>query len=464
MKGFVPTPEPVVDLMVAKLFEGRPPTPGSSLLDPGCGRGAFIQGVVRWCRTNGHPLPRIVGIESDPEHVAVAARRFAGFENVEVRDRDFLDPVEESFDYVIGNPPYVPITELSTQEREAYRRQFETARGRFDLYLLFFEQALGLLKSGGRLTFITPEKYLYVKTAAPLRGLLRRLCVQELHFLDEETFGDLVTYPLVTTVVAGEQAPEVRVIRRDGETMSIRAAGLETGNSWLPALAGSDGDGRSGHPTLADVCTRVSCGVATGADAVYVVRREEMGEALRGFAHPTVAGRQISEGEPLEVRHNMLVPYTDQGDLLPERELGELGRYLSDEGRRERLLERTCVSRKPWYAFHETPPLTEMLRPKLLCKDITPEPFFVPDPSGEIVPRHSVYYAVPEDPTLLADLAEYVNSREAREWLESHCQRAAKGYLRLQSHVLKRLPVPPAFAESLRRSSAGSPQLEAELA
>jgi hypothetical protein len=83
-----------------------------------------------------------------------------------------------------------------------------------------------------------------------------------------------------------------------------------------------------------------------------------------------------------------------------------------------------------------------MLRPKLICKDITSEPFFVTDPTGQLVPRHSVYYIVPRNPNHLDGLAEYLNSMEARDWLRGHCQRAANGFLRLQSHVLKRLPIP----------------------
>jgi adenine-specific DNA-methyltransferase len=65
------------------------------------------------------------------------------------------------------------------------------------------------------------------------------------------------------------------------------------------------------------------------------------------------------------------------------------------------------------------------------------------------VPRHSVYYIVPRRPDDLEALMEYLNSVIAREWLEAHCQRAANGFLRLQSHVLKRLPIPPSLGASV---------------
>ena len=140
------------------------------------------------------------------------------------------------------------------------------------------------------------------------------------------------------------------------------------------------------------------------------------------------------------------MPYGMSGDLLQEGQLGELGSYLRQPQQHDRLIKRTCVVHKPWYSFHENPPLTDILRPKILCKDIASQPFFLPDETGEIVPRHSVYYIVPKDPSQLQEICDYLNSPVARAWLEAHCQRAANGFLRLQSHVLKNTPVPSNLA------------------
>ncbi len=49
MKGFVPTPPETVDAMVQLLFRERPPGPHDRVLDPVCGAGAFIEGIIRWC-------------------------------------------------------------------------------------------------------------------------------------------------------------------------------------------------------------------------------------------------------------------------------------------------------------------------------------------------------------------------------------------------------------------------------
>jgi hypothetical protein len=137
----------------------------------------------------------------------------------------------------------------------------------------------------------------------------------------------------------------------------------------------------------------------------------------------------------------MLIPYDIYGRLLPLKELKALGRYLMRDGVRQQLLARTCVKHKPWYAFHETPVLREILRPKILCKDISETPRFWVDRSGQIVPRHSVYYLVPHNPEAIDAIADYLRSPSAHRWFAQNCQRASKGFLRLQSRVLRRLPL-----------------------
>ena len=157
MKGFVLTPEATVDAMVSRLFRKCPPRKGSRLLDPGCGHGAFIEGVLRWCRRHNAPSPEIVGIELDPEKIRAAKNRLQGKPSITLIHGDFLTTELDTFDYIVGNPPYVSIKGLSEEERARYRRMFHTARGRLDLYLLFWECALRLLCPDGRLVFITPE-------------------------------------------------------------------------------------------------------------------------------------------------------------------------------------------------------------------------------------------------------------------------------------------------------------------
>jgi adenine-specific DNA-methyltransferase len=438
MKGFVPTPDYIVDLMVEKLFNGVNVMQKDLILDPGCGTGAFIEGIIRWCIKNENDIPRIVGIESDPTHIPVARKKFSGYSSVEIRQEDFLATNHECYDFVIGNPPYIPITKLSEEEKTTYKSQFLTARNRFDLYQLFFEQSLRNLKNNGRLVFITPEKYLYVDSASALRVLLGKRNIQELHMVSEQTFGDLTTYPMITTLINRPSRSKTKIILRDGKNINVKLP--KDGRSWLPSMYGMDNE-KDGF-VLEDITLRVSCGVATGADSVFVKKTKDLDRELIEYAYPTISGKQLTPGHSLFTpEDSMIIPYRKNGQLIPEDKLGYLKKYLSGQNIIDKLKSRTCVTRKPWYAFHENPPLQDILKPKILCKDITIRPYFWVDKDGTIVPRHSTYYIIPNNPEQLEALCDYLNSKEVYSWLEANSQRAANGFLRLQSNILKRIPI-----------------------
>jgi hypothetical protein len=98
--------------------------------------------------------------------------------------------------------------------------------------------------------------------------------------------------------------------------------------------------------------------------------------------------------------------------------------------------------------------MADLLRPKIVFQDIAKTPRFWAERTGDVIPRHSVYYLVPADGVSFEALLAYLNTPTARAWLEGHCQRAAHGFLRLQSRVLRKLPVPTRVAEAYQGTLA----------
>lgn len=60
------------------------------------------------------------------------------------------------FDVVMGNPPYVPAEYIDENVKTYLENKFDSAYGRLNLYPIFYEQGLKLLKADCRLSFITP--------------------------------------------------------------------------------------------------------------------------------------------------------------------------------------------------------------------------------------------------------------------------------------------------------------------
>lgn len=86
------------------------------------------------------------------------------------------------FDIVVGNPPYLSSKEIATQQKEYYRKKYITAKGQFDLYSIFLERAVSILKNGGKLGFIIPESFLIRSNFSFLRKyLLDQAQIKEIH-------------------------------------------------------------------------------------------------------------------------------------------------------------------------------------------------------------------------------------------------------------------------------------------
>jgi type I restriction-modification system DNA methylase subunit len=75
------------------------------------------------------------------------------------------------FDVVIGNPPYIRALYLSS-EKQYYKQRFASASGSYDIYVLFMERALELIRQGGIVGLITPNKFFVADYAAKIRNRL----------------------------------------------------------------------------------------------------------------------------------------------------------------------------------------------------------------------------------------------------------------------------------------------------
>lgn len=453
MKGHVPTPDEIADKMVEELFDEHPPCADDRILFPGTGDGPFISAVARYCHEHGHPIPEGVAVDSDPELLQEAQEQHSD-KPVEFIEADFLGLTEDDvgqFDYVIGNPPYVPIEDLSEAEKRQYKNNFKTAEQRFDLYILFYEQALGLLAPGGRLVYITPEKFEYTHTTAQLRRLMASYHVERIEHVPEDTFDGHLTYPTITTI--HDRPPsETRIVRRDGTTDNVELP--RDGSSWASYVRSGDTDAYNYDTgvTLGDVTKRVSCGLATGRDKIFVQDEDEVPQPLidGGWTYRTTSGKQLSVNDGPDSGQLIICPYDETGTLASEDELGAYADWA--ELHRDELESRSCVEKgKPWYSWHENPPMQDLYNtPKVLTKDVCEHPEFWADREGDIVPRHSVYYIIPDDGVDLDDLLEYLNSPKAQAWLEENSQKAHNDYYRMQSKVLNKLPVPAEFGETMQ--------------
>ena len=208
-QGVVATPVPVARRMAERLLRGQHGTRPLRLLDAGCGSGRLLTAALREASRRRLRLA-CEGVESD----APAARWAQALEEVhraagtalvswKILHADFLldHATAAPFDLCIANPPWVAARALHA----GYRRKLQTRLGgvgRADLSALFVDKMLDLLRPGGRLCVIVPNKLLASDYASALRRrLLQDFRLEEIWDLaGDGVFTGHAAYPVVLVV------------------------------------------------------------------------------------------------------------------------------------------------------------------------------------------------------------------------------------------------------------------------
>ncbi|WP_270213163.1 Eco57I restriction-modification methylase domain-containing protein [Phocaeicola coprocola] len=119
------------------------------------------------------------------------------------------DGTFEGFDVIIGNPPYINLEKLKVDssiyasmhridEKGITQKTYQTHDSQGDLYTLFIEKGLHLLRNGGHLSYIVPNKWEKVKYGRPLRELfLNKNLYQLIDFGNNQIFEDATTYTCI---------------------------------------------------------------------------------------------------------------------------------------------------------------------------------------------------------------------------------------------------------------------------
>jgi Type I restriction enzyme R protein N terminus (HSDR_N)./Eco57I restriction endonuclease. len=119
---------------------------------------------------------------------------------IDLHKRDWAE--NGGFDAIIGNPPYVSVTNIDSNIRPYLLSNYVTAKGRFDLYINFDEKAVNIIKAGGILCFIQPIKFAIYANGRTMREyLLQSTSIEKIVNLSQHSiFPDPTTYPCILVI------------------------------------------------------------------------------------------------------------------------------------------------------------------------------------------------------------------------------------------------------------------------
>lgn len=224
LNGRVYTP----DGLARHVVDGLSIQPGERWLDPSCGDGAFLAALLQRAADEGLTGLHVEGWDIDPVALDAAAERLAPLATqtgatLALRHRDALDPVDDRFDGVVGNPPYLESKRMADGLKRRLRKGgWVSATGAFDLYAIFVELAARLVVPGGRVSLIVPNRLLVTGATAPLRALLleRGTVVLEDRGGAKDFGAAAAVYPIVLTWIEGGE----RGVRARGGSSALEPA------------------------------------------------------------------------------------------------------------------------------------------------------------------------------------------------------------------------------------------------
>lgn len=151
------------------------------VLEPSCGEAAFLLSAAARLQelSGGTPhASQMRGVDIHPESVEHAGKLLSerGFA-AELEAGNFFDlKPEQSFEAVIGNPPYIRYQSFAGEDRAKGKRAALAQGVRLDglasSWAAFVIHAAGFLKPKGRLALVLPAELLSVNYAGPVRRFL----------------------------------------------------------------------------------------------------------------------------------------------------------------------------------------------------------------------------------------------------------------------------------------------------
>jgi adenine-specific DNA-methyltransferase len=381
---------------------------------------------------------------------------------------------EQSADLVVGNPPYIRIEDLPPELLMAYRAACPTMAGRADVFIGFYEHGLDLLAPGGRLAFICADRWMRNAYGRRLRrkiidGPYSVESILTMH--DAAAFEAAVSaYPAITVLRRSEQGSVItgfaneKFGEEEAQRFSLWAAAGEPKEplrqsavlaARLPHWHAGDNSWPEGSPQtlewlekLADELpaledlttgTKISIGVATGADAVYVCRQQDLPDVETDRLLPLVMAADVKSGEFCWTGHQLINPWEPTG-VAELSSYPKLAAYY--RGHLPALKGRNIAKRSDsrWYRTIDRVNFNLLNRPMLVMEDMKSQahPVFVP---AGYYPHHNLYYVISDGWDLHA-LGGLLLSEVTERQVAAYCVKMRGGTLRFQAQYLRRVRCP----------------------
>ncbi|MGS0603889.1 HsdM family class I SAM-dependent methyltransferase [Xanthomonas oryzae pv. oryzicola] len=362
------TPPPLVARLLDLAEQAGFDFKKGSVIDPACGGGAFLAPVALRMIANSNASAdwlvrslgkRLRGVEIDPfaawmTRVLLEAAVMPLCVEAQRRLADVVDVADAlrprdigQFDLVIGNPPYGRV-KLDASLRQHYARSLY---GHANLYGLFTDLALRLVKRKGVIAYLTPTSFLGGQYFKSLRELVTTEATPvALNFVSDrnDVFDDVLQETLLTTYVREKKAAEVSVsvlIPQGLNAAKVEELGQisidTTGEPWILPRSRKDADFLAKISTMPTRLSDLGYGVSTG-QLVWNRHKDQLSNKKTANSLPLIWAESITaSGFNFTAQRRNHSPYievrSDQNHLVTKKSCVILQRTTSKEQERRLL-------------------------------------------------------------------------------------------------------------------------------
>lgn len=330
-KGQVFTPKELAKRIVLETGVDLNKIKDFKWLEPSFGKGVFFEVLLEL----GADPKKIYGVEIEEEFYNYVLEKFPEIpkENLFLGSTfDYDKELKNSFDFVVGNPPYIRIHNLDKETKDYIQNNFNFCKkGMTDIYMAFFEIGLSFLNEKGTLSFITPNNYIKSLNGKFMRDYIENnnLLKKFIDFKDKKQFENINTYTAITVLSYNktDNLKEYPWLNKDREKIGLN---FDT----------------------------VQNGIATLRDRIFI--KESFDDIEEGILRDIY---KASNGTFLKC----IFPYDDNNEPLEEdfikKNYPKAYKYLLDN--KEELLKRTTSKGIPWYCFGRSQGLRNMNNDKI---------------------------------------------------------------------------------------------------
>lgn len=248
---------------------------GKKVLENSCGDGNILVAIVKRyianCREQGlsrikikNGLGRdIYGIEIDPEQYGKCIKKLNMLlkeENISqvnwrIFNEDYLRwNVNITFDFIVGNPPYITYKDLKTEEQEYLKTNYAScAKGKFDYCYAFIEKSVKSLNKTGKMAYLIPSSIFKTVYGFNLRNIIKPYIEEIKDYTLERLFDNALVKSSIMILNSNKQNHILHYIdmtRNIEQDISI----YDLGNKWF-----FTNNSRKGTHRFGDFFRNLSC-------------------------------------------------------------------------------------------------------------------------------------------------------------------------------------------------------------